>query len=311
MVGGAGHTVLPGLVDAHVHLAFGSPREMLAGGVTAVRDLGAPPADAARRRALGDDAAPVVAVAGPLHTAPGGYPSRGWGAGGFAEHLDGPDAARASVARLAGSIDVVKLALEPAGGAVPDAATAHALVEAAHERGLSVTAHALGTAMVRRALDVGVDELCHVPLERLDRQLVDRIRATGVIMVSTLSTHRSAGADLLANARDLVAAGVPLVYGSDLGNAHTRPGADPHELERLASAGLGATGALAAATHLAAQVAGLRGRVSGRITVGETARLLVVRADPRESPASLRRPVAVVVGRRCLRGRRGLRGWGV
>jgi imidazolonepropionase-like amidohydrolase len=249
-----------------------------------------------------------VAVAGPLHTAPGGYPSTGWGAGGFAEHLDGPDAARASVARLAGSVDVVKLALEPAGGPVPDTATAQALVEAAHERGLSVTAHALGTAMVRRALDVGVDELCHVPIERLDDQLVDRIRTAGLTVVSTLSTHRSAGGDLLANARDLVAAGVPLVYGSDLGNAHTRPGADPDELELLAGAGLGPTGALAAATHLAAQVAGLRGRVSGRITVGETARLLVVRADPRESPASLRRPVAVVVGRRWLRSRRGLGG---
>ena len=85
----------PGLVDAHVHLAFGDSDHVLAGGVVAVRDLGAPPADAARWRKLD---APRVAVAGPLLTAPGGYPSRSWGSAGFAAFIDDADQATASSA---------------------------------------------------------------------------------------------------------------------------------------------------------------------------------------------------------------------
>ena len=304
-----GAAVLPGLVDAHVHLAFGSREDLLQRGVLAVRDLGAPAADAARWRAVTGDAAPVVAVAGPLHTASGGYPSTSWGAGGFAAFVDGPAAARASVTALAGSVDVVKLALEPAAGPVPDLATSAARVQAAHEHGLAVTAHAHGADMVRRALDAGVDELCHVPLERLDAVLVDRLAAEGVGVVSTLTTHFSPGADMLANARDLVAAGVRLAYGTDLGNAGTSPGADPTELRLLAEAGLGWDGALAAATHVAADVPGLRGRVSGRVVLGETARLLVVRADPRADPYALVRPIATVVGARWHLDAERLPGW--
>ncbi|MDQ6648930.1 MAG: hypothetical protein M3Z02_02230, partial [Actinomycetota bacterium] len=49
-LGGAGAWVGPGIVDAHVHLAFGSPAQMLRGGVVGVRDLGAPMAMARRWR---------------------------------------------------------------------------------------------------------------------------------------------------------------------------------------------------------------------------------------------------------------------
>src|SRR6266545_4774859 len=40
VVGAAGCTLLPGVVDAHVHLGFYPPAEVLRGGVTTVRDLG-------------------------------------------------------------------------------------------------------------------------------------------------------------------------------------------------------------------------------------------------------------------------------
>ena len=46
-------------------------------------------------------------------TAPGGYPSRSWGAGGFAGFLISPGQARIVVRGLAGDgVDVVKLAVE-------------------------------------------------------------------------------------------------------------------------------------------------------------------------------------------------------
>lgn len=310
VLGGAGCWVGPGLIDAHVHLAFGSAPDAaateaaLAGGVVALRDLGAPPADALRWRSGGGP--PVVAVAGPVLTAPGGYPSLTWGAAGFATGLADPAAAAAEVARLASSgVDLIKIAFEPAGDApVPTRAVAAAVVRAAHDHGLAVTAHALTARMVARALDAGVDELCHTPVEELPPAVLGRLVAAGVVVVSTLQTLLTDGDRQPARtAAALHAAGVPLVYGTDLGNAGTHPGADPRELDRLADAGLGRQGALRAATDGAAAVAGLRGRagVTGRLTVGEPAAAVLLSADPLEEPQAWRVPLAVVAGGRVLR----------
>jgi imidazolonepropionase-like amidohydrolase len=305
IVGGPGRWIGPGVVDAHVHLAFGDPGTLLAAGVIAVRDLGAPlqQARACRTRARPPVGWPAVSVAGPLLTAPHGYPSQSWGAGGFAVGVPSPAAAAGAVREIvACGVDLVKIALEPAGGApVPDRATVRALVRAAHEAGLPVTAHALTTEMVARALDAGVDELCHVPVERLSEATVERIAAAGIHVVSTLQTFFSGGrgTDAARNAAALVRAGVRMVYGTDLGNAGTRPGVDPRELDRLAAAGLGRLGALRAATYVAARAHGVRGR-TGRIATGELAALVLLTGDPVVEPWAWRVPAAVVADGRVL-----------
>jgi imidazolonepropionase-like amidohydrolase len=269
----------PGIADAHVHLAFGEPSQMLAGGVVAVRDLGAPHRDAIRWRRL---PAPRVEIAGPLLTAPGGYPSRSWGSNGFAGFVDEPEQAERFVTALVPNVDVVKLALEPRGGPVPTPEVSAAVVTAAHVAGAKVTAHALTVEMVVRALDAGVDELAHTPVEPLPRGVVTRIAAAGVRVVSTMQTllRDSGSGGVLVNARAFVEAGVELRYGTDLGNAGTRPGADPGELRLLAETGLGADGALRAATM--------------PIAVGSPAGVVALSTDPRVDPRTWRRPVAVV-----------------
>lgn len=275
----------PALVDAHVHLAFGDPLHVLAAGVGAVRDLGAPPADAARWRSLD---APRVHVAGPLLTAPGGYPSRSWGSAGFAAYVDDPVQTERLVAGLTAQVDVVKLALEPAGGPVPTGEVAGAVVAAAHAAGREVTAHALTVAMVERALGAGVDELAHTPTETLPDELVARIRAQGLRVVSTLHTFVAARErNVVDNAARLAAAGVVLRYGTDLGNAGIKPGADIRELTLLADdVGLGREGVLAAATE--------------PVVVGAPALLAALDADPRDDWSAWRRPLAVVVGATAL-----------
>ncbi len=293
-----GAWVGPGVVDAHVHLAFGAPEAELAGGLVGVRDLGAPPRDAKRWRRH-----PLLAVAaaGPILTAPGGYPSRGWGADGFAAFLG--DDPRSQVRALArDGADLVKVALEPAGGPVPTPGQLRAVVEAAHDAGLAVTAHALAAPMVGRALDAGVDELAHTPLDPLPAALVDRIADAGIPVVSTLQCHAGEpGRGALRNAAQLVAAGVPLLYGTDLGNGGTKPGVDPRELDRLADAGLGREGALRAATAASSGAAGFGGRAGdGLITVGRPARLVLLDHDPLVEPAAWGAPLAVVTGGRLL-----------
>jgi imidazolonepropionase-like amidohydrolase len=298
-LGGPQAWVGPGVVDAHVHLAFGEVHDVLAGGVVAVRDLGSPP----HLRAGWRQGPLLVRLAGPVLTAAGGYPAATWGAGGFAAPLLDPAAAWRLVADLvADGVDLVKVAVEPADGRpVPGRAELRAVVEAAHEAGLRVTAHALTAAAVARVLDAGVDELAHTPTERLDDALVTRLAATGTLVVSTLQTliaQEPAGAPpcTARNAAALHAAGVELVYGTDLGNAGTSCGVDPRELDRLAGAGLGRLGALRAATEGAGRLVGR----SGRIVVGEPASVVVLPADPLAQPEAWRAPSAVLTGGRLV-----------
>jgi imidazolonepropionase-like amidohydrolase len=157
--------------------------------------------------------------------------------------------------------------------------------------------------MVERALDGGVDELCHTPVEPLPDLLVERVAAAGVPVVSTLQTFASGGTGptAVANARRLIAAGARLAYGTDLGNTGTRTGAEPRELRRLAEAGLGPEGALRAATDLAAALPGVRGRRTGRLAIGERAAAVVLPDDPLRQPEAWRAVVAVVADGRLTR----------
>lgn len=298
--GDRGSWIGPGLCDAHVHLAFGGLDQSLFGGLVGVRDLGAPRHRAASVRTghgRPGRGKPFVAAAGPILTAAGGYPSRSWGADGFAVFADTPAGARHAVRELAVSgADVIKIALEPRHGwPVMDPATVRAAVDTAHAAGLGVVAHALTAEMVARAVSAGVDELAHTPTERLDDELIEQIAARDVAVVSTLQTFFSegVGSAARANATNLVAAGVVLRYGTDLGNAGTRPGVDPRELDRLADAGLGRLGALRAATRHSAQAPGMRRR-TGLLRVGEPAALVLLPADPLSEPGAWRAPSAVV-----------------
>lgn len=294
----------PALVDAHVHLSFHGPLETLAGGVGAMRDLGAPLGAALGWRDAGGG--PVVAVAGELITAPGGYPVTSWGSAGFTRPVSGPRSAAEAVGALAASgVDVIKVVLEP-GERLPvfDLPTTRAVVTAAHASGLGVTAHALTAAMVARALDAGVDELAHTPTEPLPPALVDRIARARVTVASTLHALGRAGftAGVMHNAAAFVRAGVRLVYGTDLGNVGPPAGVCSAELEALAASGLGADGALHAATVLAAQVAGLAGRVETAVRPGTRPVLAVLDADPLVRPSAWDQPLAVVADGRVVGG---------
>jgi imidazolonepropionase-like amidohydrolase len=309
--GGPGCWIGPGIIDAHVHLALADLEESLIGGVVAVRDLGAPMSQALRRRTghgRPPRGRPFVAVSGPILTAPGGYPSRSWGANGFAEFVPSAASARAAVHRLASDgVDLIKLALEPgAGWAVPDPRTVRAIVDTAHAAGLAVVAHALSVDMVTRAVDAGVDELVHMPTERLPEELVERIVAADITVVSTMQTFfaEGLGRDVGANALALVQAGARLVYGTDLGNTGTRSGVDPRELDRLADAGLGRLGALRTATEGSAGVAGVRNR-TGLLRIGAPVELVVLPGDPLLEPGAWRTPTVVLADARLTRRDRG------
>jgi imidazolonepropionase-like amidohydrolase len=240
--------LIPGAVDHHVHIGLSDPREVLRGGVTAVRDLAWPPDDIfplADISQATDFDGPAIVAAGPMITAPGGYPSRaGWcPPGGWVEVTDADEAA-AAVARIASQDPaVIKVSLNAEAGPVLSDRALVAVCESAHARGLAVTAHVQGPGQVDRALGAGVDELAHCPwTERLAEETVAALaRRTGI--VSTLDIHsygrRTPALDAaLDNLRRFTEAGGRVRYGTDLGNGPIPPGIDPREVALLAEAGL-------------------------------------------------------------------------
>jgi len=326
VLGGVNHWVVPGLVDAHVHLSLladtdrhsdadrhsGADADWHSGadaqvpvtgletGLVGTRDLGGPLQLALRRR-TGHRSPPAgwpfVAVSGPVLTAPGGYPVGSWTGAGFAEFVTSPVQARWAVQRLAADgVDLIKIVLDPGPDArpVPPPTVVRAVVQAAHQAGLPVVARALTAELVGRAVDAGIDELAHTPTERLSPALVERIASSGMSVASTLQLSFSTGAgrNAAANAADLVGAGVRLLYGTDLAGTAAAPGVDPRELDRLAAAGLGRLGALRSATEWSATAAGMRRR-TGRLRVGEPAALVLLPSSPLVEPGVWRTPSAV------------------
>lgn len=326
IIDGAGRTLLPGLIDAHVHSFGEARRDALRFGVTSQLDMFSDPGQLATARA---ERASLAATdradlwsAGILATAEGGH---GTQYGMPVPTLTGPDEADAWVAaRQAEGSDYIKIVREDlhvysSERRLPtlDAATARALIESAHARGLLAVAHVSALDHAFESLRDGADGLVHIAQDApADDRLVALAAARGAFVVPTLtviagmSGERSGLADaalvgprlsssqrqtltarfgdgsrpeLIANARESVrrlhAAGVAILAGTDAPNPNTAYGASIHdELAQLVSAGLTPAEALAAATSAPADAFGLSDR--GRIAPGLRADLLLVDGDP-------------------------------
>jgi imidazolonepropionase-like amidohydrolase len=190
-----GATLLPGLVDTHVHLAFdgstdpvgalvakdddellavvvASARAQLHAGVTTVRDLGDRSYLALElRNGAVPGPLPTVLAAGPPVTTPGGH-CHFLGGG-----TTGVDGMRAAVReRVERGVDVVKVMAsggELTPGSIPlepqfTPAELRALVDEADRCGLPVTAHAHPVEAIRNALDAGVDGIEHCAFRIVD-----------------------------------------------------------------------------------------------------------------------------------------------
>ncbi len=308
-----GTTLLPGLIDAHVHLGIGgTPRAnavaTVRAGFTTVADQGA----TTQRIQVVRDSIAAFAWEGPRILAAGLWIGIRGGVcefGGIGVPGN-PEAFRARVREnVAAGADIIKACVSgwPAvAWAHPDSAELSlpilaALVEEARRLGRPVTAHAVSRAAVRLALAAGVTGLVHTPY--LDEGLADRMREQGMWLVPTLTTL--AGNDTSPPARDLRAAlalarrrGVTLVFGTDAGVLPH--GENAGEALTLSQAGFTPLEILRAATANAARALGLADSL-GAIRVGMTADLVAVAGDPRSNLALLATPVFVMARGRIVK----------
>jgi imidazolonepropionase-like amidohydrolase len=298
-----GHTILPGLIDAHVHLDSPANLEKAAHwGVTTMLDMGTQSLaliGELRRCVGGADIRSAIYPAAP----PGATPTARMGYPASAAVDGPPDAARFVGDRAAEGADLIKIVLEDPKmpGSVPlDEATVRALVEAARAREFRTVAHAVTYDTFALALRAGVDIITHAPLDRpLDDRLANQIAEHSVPVVPTLIMMRSIIENLgaagrrppgvdFANCLESVAAlnraGATILVGTDANDQDITMAKVPHgegvhtELALLLDAGLTPAQVLAGATTLSARRYGLDDR--GRIEPGARADLLLVDGDP-------------------------------
>ncbi|MGH2630369.1 MAG: amidohydrolase family protein [Actinomycetota bacterium] len=276
--------LMPAGADRHVHVGLGDPVAIVRRGVTAVRDLGWPAerifplADASEMPGFNG---PLIRAAGPMLTAPGGYPvEEPWAPAGTGLEVAGADGAAAAVDDLArrGAV-AIKISLNAEAGPTPSDAVLAAICDAASGHELPVTAHAQGTGQVARALGAGVGELAHAPwTERLDEATIaaaaDRMRWVSTLDILGFGRDTPNLRCALDNLARFHRAGGDVAYGTDLGNGPIPSGVHVTELRWLRQAGLTTEECLEAF-------------VRAPIEIGAPADLLVVGESPLGDVAAL------------------------
>ena len=294
-----GTTLLPGFIDAHVHIALADPASVLRGGVTTARDLAWPPGEiwplVERSR---DDLfdGPRLMAAGQMLTVAGGYPTEaGWAPAATGRVVSDPeDAGHAVEEQASAGACVIKVALNEAVGPTLDRDVLGAIVRAAHAHGLRVTGHVTGMKELNKALDAGVDELAHMLMsnERISKATITQMVDQGMTVVPTLSCRFGDDLDTaIANLAGFLDAGGRVVYGTDLGNEGPEPGIDQREIASMVRAGMSGHRIIASATVESARWLGLPN--TGVIVPGARADLLAVAGDPLSDPSTLTNVAAV------------------
>lgn len=302
-------TLLPGLVDAHAHLCWdpdgrpedlaGDPHAVLVGrarrhaaaalrsGITTIRDLGdrdyaalALREEYRQKTTVG----PELVVSGPPLTRSGGHC---WFLGGVADSVEElVDAVQERAARGADWIKVMAT-----GGFVTTASDPWqpqygsgqlaAVVTAAEQVGLPVTAHAHATAGIAAAVAAGVDGIEHCTFlsegsAAASPDVVEAIVAQGVWCGMTIPrVYPEMPENLVAvvqdgwrNIRRLIDAGARVALSTDAGVAPgRRHDVLPDDLVYLSRHGFTSTEVLTGATAAAAASCGL-GHRKGRIAPG-------------------------------------------
>lgn len=214
-------TLLPGLIDSHVHTDLEGLRDALAFGVTTELEMQGHWTPKKRKEIADRDDVADLRTSGMGVRTKGGHPSEYITATGnwlirlvypFLPSVQTPDQARRFVAKqVANGSDYIKVFIEDGstigypGLPVIDQAALVAAVDAAHEHGKLAIAHVSTTDGTSRAIASGVDGLAHLFLDAPTPGILEAIAASGVLVIPTLVTLSSAfghdAAELAADPR--------------------------------------------------------------------------------------------------------------
>lgn len=202
-VDGRGHTLTPGLMDAHTHTYGTMLTDALRFGVTTVLDQFTQPSLAAAKRPARESLARTgeadLFSAGNLATAPGGH---GTQFGVPVETLTSPGEAPAFVrARKEEGADWIKIVWEDGstfGADIPtlDRETIAAVIAAAHAEELLAVIHVSTLEHALAALAMGIDGFVHVWADEvISEEDAARFAEAGVFVIPTLSVRVAAAGE--------------------------------------------------------------------------------------------------------------------
>jgi imidazolonepropionase-like amidohydrolase len=324
-----GGFLVPGLVDAHAHLALNSPapagaapeeiarasaRRQLDAGVLAIREPASPTVPSV---GIGPgEGLPRVVTAGRFLSAPGRYFP------GVAVEVAPGGLADAALEQLASSDGWVKVVgdwVDPVDGVWKPTFPAEALAAAAsavHTAGGRLAVHAADHDAIEAAIDAGFDSIEHGLGVTVDQ--LERMAAAGIALTPTMTAVMGFWTGLVevvgspaseveraaraverhpSMVRTAAEAGVRLLAGTD--NGVVPHGAIAGEIRRLADAGVPADAALAAGSWDARAFLRLR-----PIEEGAPADVVAFDADPRDDLETLERPSLIVLAGAVVRDRR-------
>lgn len=325
-IDGRGLSIIPGLIDCHVHLCLGGEPDVIGtleseqpsytllksathaqvtidAGFTTVRDVGS------RDHSIftltqaiesGLMPGPRIVGAGRAICMIGGH------ARFIGQEVEGTEQVRRAVAKeVAAGAGVIKViasggVLTP--GTSPDEAQMTmeeltAAVDAAHQAGKKVAAHAHGAAGMKNAIHAGVQSIEHATL--LDDESAVLMKRYGVYMVPTLSALATTAAcrpgcgipeSALAKAKSMTKrhqssfkaahrSGIAIAMGTDAGTPFNYHGDNAQELERMVALGMTPMEAIIASTATAARLIGIHDSV-GTLTQGMEADLVILKGNP-------------------------------
>ena len=283
--------LLPGLIDAHVHLLLGGLAQAnaaatLKAGFTTVQDLGALNyANIKVRNAIRDGKfpGPRVVSAGPwLGVSKGTCDFSGIG-------VQGPDAFRARVkADVAQEADLIKVC---ASGWLADAAEKpdgceiseeelKTAIDEAHALKRRVAVHAISERAIAASVTHGADLIAHGGFT--SKASVAEMARRHVFQIPTLASLKGSVPPevyekLRAHLAGAVRDGLPIAFGTDAGVI--KHGENAKEFAELAALGLKPLDAIRTATVDAAKAVGLGGQI-GTLKTGAFADIIAVEGNP-------------------------------
>ncbi|MRR16799.1 MAG: hypothetical protein EG826_10130 [Deltaproteobacteria bacterium] len=286
IVDARGGTILPGIINAHVHALCreGAYLSWAEAGVTTVRDLMACPFDkdfAIRDRVNRNPLNARVVMAGPQMTSIGGFAP----APEYNIYVRSNEDAIVQAERIikegADQLKILLDSTEELPLLSPE--IVRAIVETGHKRGKRISAHVSLSRDAELALTAGCDDLAHMVVDELPVGLAKRMADSGILWIPTIEVRMATarGRNVIKNLRKFVEAGGRVALGTDYSEyfAEFEMGIPLKEMEWMREAGMTPMQIIVASTGNAAEACGLRDK-TGTVEAGKLADLIIVGDDP-------------------------------